>query len=61
MQNPIQMMQQLKGFMDGYKGNPQEDAMKMIQQAGLNQNQLNQLQSQANNIYQMGKQMGLFK
>lgn len=54
-------MQQLKSFIDGYKGNPKEDAMKMIRESGLSQTQLNQLQNQANNIYAMGKQMGLFK
>lgn len=60
-QNPMQMMQQLKAFMSGYQGNPKDEAMKMIQQSGMNQQQLNQLQNQATSIYKMGQQMGLFK
>ncbi len=51
----------LKSFMSGFKGDPEQEARKMIQQAGLNQQQLNQLQSQANNIYSMAQQFGLFK
>lgn len=59
--NPMAMMQQLSSFMSGYKGNPKEDAMKMIQGSNMSQQQLNDLQNQANAIYIMGKQMGLFK
>lgn len=60
-QNPMEIMQQLKSFMSGYKGDPEQEARKMIQQAGLNQQQLNQLQSQANSIYAMAQQFGLIK
>lgn len=59
MQNPMQMMQQLSSFMNGYRGNAKDEAMKLIQ--GLNQQQLNDLQNQANAIYAMGQRMGMFK
>ena len=59
--NPMQMMQNLKQFASGIQGNPQEIAMKKIQEAGLNQQQLNQLQQQANSIYAMAQQFGIFK
>lgn len=61
MQNPQQIISQLSAFMNNFKGDPKAEAMKAIQSAGLNQQQLNQLQSQASQIYQMGQQMGLFK
>lgn len=60
MQNP-QAIMQLISFMNNYKGNPKEDAMKAIQNAGLNQQQLNELQNQANALYAMGRQMGFIK
>lgn len=60
-QNPMEIMQQLKTFMGGYKGDPEQEARQMIQQAGLNQQQLNQLQSQANSIYAMAQKFGLIK
>lgn len=59
--NPMMMLQQLKQFMGSFNGNPQEEAMKKIQAAGLNQNQLNQLQAQANTIYAMAQKMGIIK
>lgn len=60
-QNPMQMIQMLSRFASGYKGDPQKEAMAKIQEAGLNQQQLNQLQNQANQLYQIGKQFGVFK
>lgn len=60
-QNPMQMMQQIKSFMNSYQGNPKDEAMRLIQQSGMNQQQLNQLQNQATSIYKMGQQMGFFK
>ena len=60
-QNPTEMMQQLKNFISGYNGNPEQEARQIIQQSGLNQNQLNQLQSQANNIYAMAQKFGIIK
>lgn len=60
-QNPIQMMQQLKQYMSNYKGNPEQEARQMIANAGLNQKELNALQSTANMLYGMGKQMGFIK
>lgn len=59
--NPMQMMQQFQQFMSGYKGNPQQDAMQMIQSANLNQNQLNKIQSAANMIYSMAQKFGILK
>lgn len=59
--NPMQMMQMLKQFMSIFNGNPKEEAMRRIQEAGLNQQQLNQLQAQANSIYATAQKMGLIK
>ena len=60
--NPMQMMQQLSKFMNDYNGkNPEQEARQMIAQSGLDQKQLNALQSMANSLYSAGKQFGLFK
>lgn len=59
--NPMQMMQQFRQFMSGYKGNPQQEAMQMIQNANLNQNQLNKIQGAANMIYGMAQKFGILK
>lgn len=61
MQNPMQMMQQLKQFMNGFSGNPQEEAMKRIQQANLSQRELNELQSTANEVYAFAQKLGIIK
>ena len=61
MQNPMQMMQQLKQYINNYQGNAEQEARQKIANAGLNQKQLNELQSTATMIYNMGKQMGFIK
>lgn len=62
MNNPMEIISELKQFMNNYQGNNAKDEfMQIIQQKGLNQNQLNDLQNQANYIYQVGQMMGLFK
>lgn len=54
-------MQQLSNFMNGFKGNPREQAMQRIQQLGMSQTELNALQQKANEIYGMAQQMGLIR
>lgn len=55
-------MQQFQQFMNGYKGgNPEQMGRQMIQQANLNQQQLNKLQTTANMIYGMAQKFGIFK
>jgi hypothetical protein len=48
-------------FITGYKGNPEQEARQMIQNANLNQAQLNKIQSSANMIYGMAQKFGIFK
>lgn len=59
--NPAQLMQMLNQFATGYKGNPEQQARQLIQQANLNQSQLNKLQNSANMIYGMAQRFGLIK
>ena len=61
MQQNNQMMQQLSRFMNGFKGNPREQAMQRIQQLGMSQTELNAIQQKANEIYGMAQQMGLIR
>lgn len=62
MGNPMEMMQQFAGFFNNYQGkNPQQEAMQMIQSAGLNQRQLNKLQNTANAMYGLAQKMGILK
>ena len=61
----MQIMQMLNQFIDGSNGlnvnNAEQMGRQMIQQANLNQNQLNKLQSSANMIYGMAKRFGIFR
>ena len=59
--NPLQLMQMFSQFITGYKGNPEQEARQMIQNANLNQAQLNKIQSSANMIYGMAQKFGIFK
>lgn len=61
MNNPMQVIGQISQFAKGYNGNAEEEARKAIKAAGLNQQQLNELQMQANELYSFAKQMGIMK
>ncbi|MBQ0112411.1 MAG: hypothetical protein KBT03_04695 [Bacteroidales bacterium] len=47
--------------MGNYKGNAQQEATRIIQQSGMNQAQLNDLQKKANELYSTFQTMGLIK
>lgn len=52
--NPtMQMIQQFVQFKNNFKGNPQEEVMKLLQSGRLNQQQLNQLQCMAQQLQKM--------
>lgn len=53
MQNPAQLMQQLQRFAGGLRGNPQQLVQQLIQSGKVPQDQLNAIQQQATQIYQM--------
>lgn len=59
--NPIQTINELKTFMSNYRGNAQQQATQMIQQSGMNQAELNELQRKANELYSTFQTMGLIK
>lgn len=59
--NPAQLMQMFSQFMERYKGNPEQEARLKIQQANLNQAQLNKIQNSANMIYGMAQRFGILK
>lgn len=63
--NPMQMMQMLSQFIDGKNGinagNAEQIGRQMIQNANLNQSQLNKLQNGANMIYGMAQKFGIIK
>ena len=61
LNNPAQLMQMLNQFTSGYRGNAEQEARQLIQQANLNQSQLNKLQNSANMIYGMAQRFGLLK
>lgn len=61
MNNAMQMLGQINDFAHRYKGNAEEEARKAISASGLNQQQLNELQRQANELYGFARQMGLMK
>lgn len=45
--NPMQLIQQFNQFKNQFKGNPQQEVMKLLQNGQMSQQQLNQLQSMA--------------
>ena len=65
LNNPMQIMQMLNQFADGRNGlnvnNAEQMGRQVLQQANLNQNQLNKLQQSANMIYGMAQRFGIFK
>lgn len=65
MSNPIQVMQMFSQFTNGRNGldvnNAEQMGRQVIQQANLNQRQLNKLQTTANMIYAMAQKFGIFK
>lgn len=54
-------LNQLNQFMRSFQGDPKAEVMKRIQSSGMNQQQLNQLQEQANQLYLMAKNAGIVK
>lgn len=62
MNNPMEIINELRKFLNNYRGNnAKEEFMQIVQQNGFNQNQLNDLQNQASYIYQVGQMLGLFR
>lgn len=51
--NPIQMIQQFAQFKNSFSGNPQQEVQKLLQSGQMNQSQLNQLQSMAQQFSQL--------
>lgn len=50
---PGGMLQQLQQFMQTFKGNPKDEAMKLIQTGQISQRDLNNMQAMANQIQNM--------
>ena len=62
MENPMQMLNNIKAFFNNYNGkDPKSEAMQKIQASGMSQADLNKLQQDANTIYNLCQQMGLIK
>lgn len=59
MQNPMQMMGQIKQFANQLQGNPEQLGRQAIQ--GMNQRELNKLQKEASDLYFLARQMGIMK
>lgn len=55
--NPMQMVSQFMQFQQSFRGDPQQEVMKLLQSGQLNQAQLNQLQSMASQFQQMLRSM----
>lgn len=51
--NPVQMIQQFAQFKNSFSGNPQQEVQKLLQSGQMNQSQLNQLQSMAQQFSQL--------
>ena len=54
-QNPIQMIQQFNQFKRTFQGDPKAEVQKLLTSGKLNQQQLNQLQSMAQQFQQFLK------
>lgn len=52
-QNPMQMLQQFNQFKQNFRGDPQQEVQKLLASGRMNQHQLNQLQSMANQFMQL--------
>lgn len=51
--NPMQMIQQFAQFKNSFSGNPQQEVQKLLRSGQMNQSQLNQLQSMAQQFSQL--------
>lgn len=51
--NPMQMIQQFAQFKNSFSGDPQQEVQKLLQSGQMNQSQLNQLQSMAQQFSQL--------
>lgn len=51
--NPMQMIQQFAQFKNSFSGNPRQEVQKLLQSGQMNQSQLNQLQSMAQQFSQL--------
>jgi len=54
-QNPMQMIQQFNQFKKTFQGDPKAEVQKLLTSGKLNQQQLNQLQSMAQQFQQFLK------
>lgn len=52
-QNPMQMIQEFQRFKANFQGNPQEEVQKLLSSGKMSQQQLNQLQSMAQQFQQL--------
>ena len=51
--NPMQMIQQFAQFKNSFSGDPKQEVQKLLQSGQMNQSQLNQLQSMAQQFRQL--------
>lgn len=51
--NPMQMIQQFAQFKNSFSGDPRQEVQKLLQSGQMNQSQLNQLQSMAQQFSQL--------
>lgn len=51
--NPMQMIQQFSQFKNSFSGDPKQEVQKLLQSGQMNQSQLNQLQSMAQQFSQL--------
>lgn len=65
LNNPMQIIQSLNQFLgmnpDLNTSNAQEIGQKLIQQANLNQTELNKIQNMANMLYGIAQKFGIFR
>lgn len=65
LNNPMQLMQMLSQFTNGANGlnvnNAEQKGREILQQANLNQNQLNKIQQMANMVYGMAQKFGIIR
>lgn len=52
-QNPMQMITEFQKFKQNFQGDPQAEVQKLLQSGRMNQQQLNQLQSMAQQFQQL--------
>lgn len=53
LNNPMQMIQQFNQFRSNFSGNPQEEVQRLMASGRINQQQLNQLQTMAQQFQAM--------